>query len=52
MPDRDDMTIYDALPGGDNPVRWFGQVPSFHDGQILSLYLRRKGQSKLRLRMD
>jgi hypothetical protein len=43
------MTIYDEVPGGADLVRWFGQVPTFHDGEILSLHLRRKGQSVLRL---
>jgi hypothetical protein len=42
-------TIYDAIPGGTELVRWFGQVPTFHDAEILSLHLRRKGQSVLRL---
>jgi hypothetical protein len=43
------MTIYDEVAGGADLVRWFGQVPTFHDGEILSLHLRRKGQSVLRL---
>ena len=30
-------------------MRWFGQVPSFHDAEILSLHLHRKGPSVLRL---
>jgi hypothetical protein len=41
--------IYDAVPGGVELVRWFGHVPNFHDAEILSLHLRRKGQSVLRL---
>jgi hypothetical protein len=43
------MTIYDELAGGADLVRWFGQVPSFHDAEILSLRLHRKGPSVLRL---
>jgi hypothetical protein len=43
------MAIYDEVPGGADLVRWFGQVPTFHDGEILSLHLRRKGQRVLRL---
>jgi immunity protein 50 of polymorphic toxin system len=39
--------IYHAVPGGADLVRWFGQVPSFHDAEILSLHLCRKGQSTL-----
>jgi hypothetical protein len=41
--------IYDTVPGGAELVRWFGQVPTFHDAEILSLHLRRKGPSVLRL---
>jgi hypothetical protein len=41
--------IYDMVSGGADLVRWFGQVPSFHDAEILSLHLARKGQSVLRL---
>jgi hypothetical protein len=41
--------IYDAVSGGADLVRWFGHVPSFHDAEILSLHLRRKAQSVLRL---
>jgi hypothetical protein len=43
------MSIYDEVPGGADLVRWFGQVPTFHDGEILGLHLRRKGQSVVRL---
>ena len=41
--------IYYTVPGGQELVQWFGQVPSFHDAEILSLDLRRQGQSALRL---
>src|SRR6476660_3432162 len=44
-----ETSIYDVVPGGADLMRWFGQVPSFHDAEILSLHLRRKGQSVLRL---
>jgi hypothetical protein len=47
MADDKETTIYDAVSGGAELVRWFGQVPSFHDAEILSLYLRRKGGSVL-----
>ena len=39
--------IYHAVPGGQDLVQWFGQVPSFHDAEILSLNLRRNGQSSV-----
>jgi hypothetical protein len=44
-----ETSIYDAVSGGADLARWFGQVPTFHDAEILSLYLCRKGQSVLRL---
>lgn len=49
MTNDPNTSIYHAVPGGPDLVRWFGQVPSFHDAEILTLYLRRKGQSVLRL---
>jgi len=48
-PDVTDATIYEAAPGGTDLLRWFGRVPSFHDAEILTLHLRRKGTSVLRL---
>lgn len=38
-----------SLPGADAVVEWFGKWPSFHDGEIISLNLARKGESVLRL---
>lgn len=49
MASNRETSIYDAVSGGADLVRWFGQVPSFHDAEILSLHLRRTGQSVLRL---
>ncbi len=49
MTNDNETAIYDAVAGGAELVRWFGQVPTFHDAEILSLHLRRKGQSVLRL---
>jgi Immunity protein 50 len=49
MADEKDTNIYDAVPGGEALVKWFGRVPTFHDAEILSLDLRRKGRSALRL---
>src|SRR3954447_23278405 len=49
MASHKETSIYDAVPGGADLVRWFGQVPSFHDAEILGLDLRREGQSFLRL---
>jgi Immunity protein 50 len=44
-----ETSIYDAVSGGADLVRWFGEVPSFHDAEILSLHLHRTGPSFLRL---
>jgi hypothetical protein len=49
MAGNGETAIYDVVAGGADLVRWFGQVPSFHDAEILSLLFRRKGQSHLRL---
>ena len=49
MADNKETAVYDAVSGGADLVRWFGHVPAFHDAEILSLHLRRKGQSVLRL---
>lgn len=49
MFEQKDASIYDAVSGGADLVRWFGQVPSFHDAEILSLHLSRRGESVLRL---
>lgn len=49
MASNKETSIYDEVSGGADLVRWFGQVPSFHDAEILSLHLRRKEQSVLRL---
>jgi hypothetical protein len=40
---------YEALPGGPEMLRWFGQVPSFHDGEIVSLHLNRRSTSYLKV---
>lgn len=47
--DDNQASIYDAVPGWAELVGWFGRVPDFHDAEILSLDLRRKGPSLLRL---
>jgi hypothetical protein len=49
MASSKEMSIYDTVSGGADLVRWFGRVPTFHDAEILSLRLHRKGQSVLRL---
>ncbi len=44
-----DTTIYHEVPGGIELLHWFGELPNFHDAEILSLDLRRWGQSTLRI---
>ena len=41
--------VYRNIDGGPELLDWFGRVPSFHDAEILSLSLDRKGQSSLRI---
>ena len=48
MANEQDQSIYDVVPGGAELLRWFGREPSFHDAEMLSLDLRRKGQSEFR----
>ncbi len=38
---------YSDLTGGDELLAWFGEVPTFHDAEILSLSLNRTGTSEL-----
>ena len=44
---NDDITA--GLDGFDAVVRWFGDWPSFHDAEIISLHLAREGESLLRV---
>ena len=39
--------VYNRVPGGRELIDWFGRVPSFHDGEIVSLELRRRAPSVL-----
>lgn len=45
----EEASLYDQLTGGPELVRYFGQVPSFGDGEILGLHLDRNGPSTLRV---
>lgn len=49
MPYDPHTSIYQEVPGGPELVRWFGEIPSFHDAEIVSLELSRRGISKLRV---
>lgn len=41
--------IYDTIPGGPALLAWFGEVPTFHDAEIISLSLNRQGRSELKI---
>lgn len=41
--------IYDRIPGGSELLVWFGEVPTFHDAEIISLSLNRTGMSELKI---
>jgi hypothetical protein len=47
--EQQEAAIYYEVPGGAELLGWFGRVPSLHDAEIVSLDLRRSGQSVLRL---
>lgn len=40
---------YSDVAGGDQLLKWFGEVPTFHDAEIVSLSLNRVGASELRI---
>ena len=42
-------SIFAEVPGGLELLQHFGEMPSFHDGEILGLHLNRDGPSTLRL---
>jgi hypothetical protein len=41
--------MFPAILGADAVVAWFGQWPSFHDAEILSLHINRGGLSMIRI---
>ena len=41
--------IYEAVPGGPELLAWFRGHISFHDAEILSFELNRRGASRLKL---
>ncbi|WP_118135594.1 Imm50 family immunity protein [Oceanicella sp. SM1341] len=40
---------YSDVAGGDALLNWFGEVPSFHDAEIVSLSLNSAGRSALKI---
>ncbi len=49
MASYSEVQIYSEVLGGPELLRWFGQVPTFHDAEILGLNLCRSGLSTLTL---
>ena len=41
--------IYEEIPGGAELLAWFGEEPTFHDAEIISLSLSRTGPSELKI---
>ncbi|MVA23772.1 Imm50 family immunity protein [Agrobacterium vitis] len=41
--------IYADVPGGRELLAWFGEMPKFHDAEVLSLSLSRTGASELKI---
>jgi len=44
-----DKSVVSELPGVQAVTQWFGDWPSFHDAEVISLFLARAGQSVLRV---
>jgi hypothetical protein len=44
---KDEPNVLSQIPGGRALVDWFGGVPTFHDGEVLSVHLERDQPSKL-----
>jgi Immunity protein 50 len=40
------------IPGASEVVAWFGEWPSFHDAEVLSLHINRGETSVMRLRVS
>jgi hypothetical protein len=41
--------IYDNVSGGPELLAWFGEEPTFHDAEVISLSLSRTGPSELKI---
>ncbi len=44
-----DRSLISELAGAEAVTQWFGDWPSFHDAEVISIFLARKGQSVLRV---
>jgi hypothetical protein len=41
--------VYRDVPGGDELLNWFGEVPDFHDAEVVSMTFNRRGTSELKI---
>jgi hypothetical protein len=41
--------VYRDIPGGDELLSWFGDVPDFHDAEVISMTFNRRGPSELKI---
>jgi|RhiMetdeSRZDD1v2_1073273.scaffolds.fasta_scaffold24097_5 Immunity protein 50 len=48
-PPSERLRVFPAILGADAVVAWFGQWPSFHDAEILSIHINRGGLSVIRI---
>lgn len=48
--DSELASVYRSIPGGTELLTWFGDVPSFHDAEIVSILLDRGNASRLHIR--
>jgi hypothetical protein len=44
-----DKSVVSELSGVDAVTQWFGSWPSFHDAEVISVFLARAGQSIIRV---
>ena len=41
------MSRFEQIPGSADLIAWFGFWPSFHDAEVLSIHLNRRGESSV-----
>jgi hypothetical protein len=44
-----DKSVVSELAGAETVTQWFGGWPSFHDAEVISVFLARRGSSVLRV---
>jgi hypothetical protein len=49
---KETASLLALIPGGSELLQWFGSVPEFGDGEVVSLVLDRAGQSRLNVRLE